>query len=150
LFGFPITTTFTSFQGLGKKQSKKQAFKILRSKGFIKGRLSKRRPAEMPSSPGADLQFKDLAAASNSQSDIDWGISLLLWLRERLEVSMMLTCKGSVGFSPGKKWSAHPSAMTAGSDVGRPSTTSSRGIGMDWAFPENSASALKVSPDDAR
>lgn len=99
MFGFPITTTFTSFQGLGKKQSKKQAFKILRSKGFIKGRLSKRRPAEMPSSPGADLQFKDLAAASNSQSDIDWGISLLLWLRERLEVSMMLTCKDSWFFT---------------------------------------------------
>ena len=108
MFGFPITTTFTSFQGLGKKQSKKQAFKILRSKGFIKGRLSKRRPAEMPSSPGADLQFKDLAAASNSQSEIDWGISLLIWLRERLEVSMMLACKGSVGFSSGKKMVGTP------------------------------------------
>jgi hypothetical protein len=123
----------------------------LRSKGFINGRLSRRRsrPAEMPSSPGADLQFNDSAAASNSQSEIDGGISQLFWLRERLEFSIILACIGSVGLSAGKKWSAHPSAMIAGSDVGRPLTTSSRGIGMDWDFPENSASALKVSPDDA-
>ncbi len=57
----------------------------------------------MPSFSGADLLFNDLAAASNSQSDIDRGISQLICLTDRLEVSMMLACKGSVGFSPGKK-----------------------------------------------
>ncbi len=62
----------------------------------------------------------------------------------------MLASIGLVGVSPGKKWSAHPSAITAGSDVSRPLTTRSRGVGINWYFPKNSARALKVSPDETR
>jgi hypothetical protein len=54
---------------MGKKESKKQALRILKRRGFITGRLQRRRSAEMLSLRGADLLLSDLEADSNSQSD---------------------------------------------------------------------------------
>ena len=89
----------------------------------------------MPSSLEAELKFKDLAAASNSQSDIDRKISELFWLRERRESSTILACIQELSrFFTKKKVLAHPSTMTAGSDVGRPLTTSSVEYGWIETF----------------
>ncbi len=70
MFGLLMTTTLESFQMLGKKDSKRQALRILKRSGFITGRLQRRRSAEMPSLPGSDLLLSVLEADSNSQSEI--------------------------------------------------------------------------------
>jgi hypothetical protein len=49
LFGFLMTITLESFQLQGKKESKRQALRILKRSGFITGRLQRRRSAEIPS-----------------------------------------------------------------------------------------------------
>jgi hypothetical protein len=49
LFGFLMTMTLESFQLQGKKESKRQALRILKRSGFITGRLQRRRSAEIPS-----------------------------------------------------------------------------------------------------
>jgi hypothetical protein len=48
---------------------------MTKRKGFINGKQNKRRSADNPSTPWADLEFIERAAVSNSQSEITGGDS---------------------------------------------------------------------------
>ena len=119
---------------MGKKESKKQTLGILKRRGFIPGRLQRRRSAEMPSLRGAELLLSDLEADSNSQSD-RCGTTESESFRAEWAVSRIAELSKCDGGLTRKKWSAHALVMIEGSVVKAPLTVSSEGIGMGFDFP---------------
>lgn len=108
-------------------------------------RLNKRRDAEIPSHPGAELGLRDWWAASNSQSETD-GQPERVVLSAMSAFSRTSRWSWLVEDSSGKKCLAQPSMMMLGSEESEPLIIMELGSWMDLAFPENLARALKVSP----
>jgi hypothetical protein len=119
---------------------------MTKRKGFIKGQLNKRRSVDTLSIPGADLEFIERTAVSNSQSEITGGISPIAgWIADQATASTAEWVEPDGG-SSGKNCGASSSSNVAGSDERVPLKRISEESGIDLDIPLKSDRGRKTSP----